>query len=71
MAVFFISMKYVRMARGLQKLGMKVGGGTKHENAVCLSTGKKTRIPRHQNKDIKPEIVKSICDFLLEQGYSE
>ena len=71
MSVFFIPMKYTRMIRGLQKMGLEIKGGTKHDQVICPTTGKKTRVPRHKNKDLKSEIVKSICNFLLEQSYSE
>jgi len=45
--------------------------GTKHTLAECLNNGRKTTIPRHKGKDIKPEIVKSIIDFLLEKNFKE
>ena len=58
------------MDRALRKLGVEIvkkRGG--HDKAICPVTGKKTDIPR--KIDLKSGITKSICKFLLEQGYKE
>ena len=60
------------MISALKKLGLSINErGRNHSLATCIPNGRKTTVPRHKNKDIKPEIVKSIIDFLLEKKYEE
>ena len=60
------------MKRALKKLGLFVDeSGTRHTLAKCIDNGRKTTVPRHKSKDIKPEIVKSIIDFLTEKEFKE
>ena len=63
--------KYNKIVRALKKLGLSVVEGKRHSLAECIPNGRKTTIPRHRNKDIKPEIVKSIIEFLLEKKFEE
>ena len=66
---FFFHCKYKKLINALKKLGLDVQEGSKHSRAECIHNGNKTTIPRHNN--IKREVVKKICDFLLEKNYKE
>lgn len=68
---FYFPCKYTKLYRALKKLGLDLKEGRKHTKAECIRNGRKTTIPRHKNKDVKREIVKSICDFLLEKDIKE
>ena len=68
----FFPCKYKRIKRVLKKLGLFVDeSGSKHTLAKCIDNGRKTTIPRHKNKDIKPEIVRNIINFLTEKNFNE
>jgi hypothetical protein len=54
--------------KGLKKLGLEIGGGSRHDTATCPRSGKKTTVPRH--KILNKFTVGSIYDFLIEIGYS-
>lgn len=70
MSNFYFPCKKKRIVRALEKLGLRIViKKGKHDKVICPITGEKTDIPRHN--DIKSGVVKSICDFLLEQGYKE
>lgn len=66
---FFFPCKYKKLINALKKLGLDVQEGAKHSRAECVRNGNKTTIPRHNN--IKREVVKKICNFLLEKNYKE
>lgn len=68
MSLFF-PCKYKKLINALKKFGFDIKQGAKHTKAECVHNGHKTTIPRH-NK-IKSEVVKSICDFLLEKEFEE
>jgi len=58
------------LIKALEKLDLKIiDKGGRHIKALCPNTKKKTHIPRHN--DIKSGVIKSICDFLIEQGYAK
>ena len=61
--------KRKKLINALIKLGLQVEEGSKHTRAECIHNGRKTTIPRH--KEIKREVVKSICDFVLEKDFKE
>ncbi len=66
---FFLSCKRKKLIRALEKLGLNLEEGSNHTKAECIPNSRKTTIPRH--KIIKREIVKSICDFLIEKNYDK
>lgn len=66
---FFFPCKYKNLIRALKKLGLDVKEGARHTRAECIYNGNKTTIPRHAN--IKREVVKKICDFLIEKNFKE
>ena len=57
------------MILALRKLDLDIKEGSKHTKAECITNGHKTTIPRHLM--IKREVVKSICDFLLEKEFEK
>ena len=63
--------KYRVMIRALKKLGISIKQGKKHALGICDHNGRKTTIPRPHKRDIAPEVVKSIIDFLLEKEFEE
>ena len=68
----FFPCKYKKVKRALKRLGLFIDeSGARHTLAKCVDNGRKTTIPRHKSKDIKPEIVKSIVDFLTEKEFEE
>ena len=66
---FYFPCKRKKLITALKKLGLDLKEGTRHTKAECIHNGHKTTIPRH--KQIKREIVKSICEFLLEKDFQE
>ena len=68
MSLFF-PCKYKKLINLLKALGLDVKEGARHTRAECIHNGHKTTIPRH--KDVKREVVKTICDFLLEKEFDE
>lgn len=67
---FYFPCKRRKMLRALKKLsGLELIEGSNHTLAKCIHNGKKTTIPRHG--EIKREIVKSICNFLIEKRYKK
>lgn len=66
---FFFPCKYKKVIRVLKSFGLVINEREKHTKAECVNNGKKTTIPRHT--EVKREIVKSICDFLLEKDFKE
>lgn len=69
MPSFFFPCKRKKIIKALQKLGLELKEGNKHTKAMCIHNGRFTTIPRHKN--IKREIVHSICNFLLEKDFNE
>jgi len=66
---FFFPCKYKKVIGVLKSFGLVINERKKHAKAECVTNGKKTTIPRHT--EVKREIVKSICDFLLEKDFKE
>ena len=66
---FFFPCKYKKLISALKKFGLDVQEKKKHTKAECVHNGRKTTIPRHNN--VKREVVKKICDFLLEKEIKE
>jgi len=66
---FFFPCKYKKLINALKKFGFDIQQRAKHTKAECIHNGRKTTIPRHNN--VKREIVKKICDFLLEKEFEE
>jgi len=65
----FSSCKYKKLVNALKRFGLELNEGSNHTCAKCSKNGHKTTIPRHTN--VKREIVKSICDFLIEKEIPE
>ena len=65
----FSSCEYKKLVNALKRFGLELSDDSNHACAKCLKNGHKTTIPRHTN--IKREIVKSICDFLIEKEIPE
>ena len=63
--------KHRIIVRALKKLGISITEGKNHTLGTCVHNGRKTTIPRPHKKDIVPETVKSIIDFLLEKEFEE
>lgn len=61
--------KYKTVLKALQKLGLDIKTGKRHMTATCPHSSKKTTLPRH--KIVGKPVVKSIFEFLLENGYQE
>jgi len=68
MSLFF-PCKYRKLINALIYFGFDIKEGVKHTRAKCINNGRKTTIPRHI--EIKREVVKSICLFLIEKEISE
>lgn len=67
MSDFYFPCKRKKMIRALEKLGLFIERGAKHDLAQCIPNGKKTTIPRQ--REIKREIVDSIASFLLDKDF--
>ena len=66
---FYFPCKRKKLILALEKLDLDIKEGSKHTKAECINNGHKTTIPRHTM--IKREVVKSICDFLLEKEFEK
>ena len=66
---FYFPCKRKKLISALKKLGLDIKEGSKHTKAECITNGHKTTIPRHTV--IKREVVKSVCDFLLEKEFEK
>lgn len=64
---FYRPCKTKKLIKVLKKLGLKLTEGKRHTRAECVNNRKQTTIPRH--RDIKREIVNSICNFLIEKDF--
>lgn len=64
MSEFFFESKYRKIVKALEKLGLSITSGKKHDQIHCENSGKKCPLPRH--KKVKREIVNNIAKFILE-----
>lgn len=69
MSEFYFLCKRKKLIRVLNKLGLSIECGAKHDLAKCINNGSKTTIPRH--KEIKREIIESIATFLLNKDFEK
>ncbi len=69
MSEFRFSCKRKKLIRALVKMGLALKEGRKHTKVECVHNGKKTTVPRH--KEIKKEIVESICNFILDKDFEK
>jgi len=67
MSDFYFPAKRKKILKALNKLGLLIESGSKHDLALCIHNGKKTTVPRH--REIKREIVDSIATFLLDKNF--
>ena len=69
MSDFYFLCKRKKLIKALKSLGLELKEGGKHTKAECVHNGGKTIIPRHKN--IKREIVESICKFVLDKEFEK